>query len=311
MGKVKEPLHLLYRPRSFEEFIGSKQIVESVISVLDRVHVFLFSGPRGCGKTTLARLITEHLEITNIDTHEIDAADKTGVEDARRLKANTHFAPMRGDKKIYIIDECHRLTGNSMDALLKTLEEPPDHVYFVLCTTEPGKVSKTIKSRCACYEVKPLTRRNSRKLVDWICEEEKIEPSDEIKGAIVDRCEGIPREIAVTLDKVRDIDNDRRALELISEADLEKNVIELCVALLDNKKWKEVSAILKGLNDEPEKVRYAVLNYMNSVLLNGGDSREAVIVDEFLDSYMYTGKAGLTLSCWRLSTLKKNNSMDF
>lgn len=298
MGKVKEPLHLLYRPRSFEEFIGSKQIVESVVSVLDRVHVFLFSGPRGCGKTTLARLITEHLEIANVDIHEIDAADKTGVEDARRLKANTRFAPMGGDKKIYIIDEVHRATGNHQDALLKTLEEPPDHVYFVLCTTEPGKVSKTIRSRCACYEVKSLTKRNAHKLIDWICEEEKIKPSDEIKGAIVDRCEGIPREIAVTLDKVRDIDNDRRALELILEADLEKNVIELCRALLDNKKWKEVSTILKNLNDEPEKVRYAVLGYMNSVLLNGGDPRAAVIIEQFLDSYMYMGKAGLTLSCF-------------
>jgi len=293
-----KPLHLEYRPQNFKEFIGGEAIKESIMSGLDRTQTYLFYGQRGCGKTTLARLIADLLKIDKVDIYELDAADKTSVDDARRLKATVYYSPMAGDKKIYIIDEVHRLSGNAMDSLLKTLEEPPLHCIFVLCTTELGKVSRTIKSRSKIYEVKPLTLVNSGKLIDWVCKEEEIKLSEDVRKFLIDLCEGIPRELIISLDMVRDIKDSEKAVDLIFSAIHKKEVIDLCRALLAVEKWYKIAEILKGIQEEPENVRYAVLGWMNSVLLKGNNKQAAFVMTIFRESFMYSKKAGLTIACW-------------
>jgi len=294
----RQELHLLYRPQNFDEYIGGDALKEAVLSCVDRTRTFLFHGPRGCGKTSLARLIAAHLKIHESDIHEIDAADKTGIDDARQIKSSASYAPMGGSKKIYIIDEVHRLSGNAWDSLLKTLEQPPNHCYFVLCTTELSKVPITIKSRAKSFEVKPLVRKDASLLLEWVCENEQIKLSDPIKNCILDNCEGIPREIIITIDTVRDIKKDEDAIELIASAKYNPQIIDLCRALIAKKKWSEITAILSSIADEPESIRYAVLGYMNSVLMKSDNAQAAVVIMCFTESFMYSKKAGLTMACY-------------
>jgi len=301
MTAEREELHLFYRPQNFDEYIGGKALKESILASLSSTRTYLFCGPRGCGKTTLARLIAKELQISDVDIHEIDAADKTGVDDARQIKAAAAYAPMGGKKKIYIIDECHRLSGNAWDSLLKTLEQPPKHCYFVLCTTELAKVPQTIKSRSTPFEVQPLMRREAEVLIDWICENEGIELDVDVRKTILDKCEGIPREIVIAISMVRSIKDKDDAISLIASAIHNTQVLDLCKALLAKDKWEKVTAILKNLNEEPENIRYAVLSYMWKVGINSGFEKAAqavIVIDWFEKSFMYSKKAGLLAACW-------------
>ena len=304
MQHKEDELHLKFRPQNFEEFIGGEEIVESIKTSLHRTHTFLFHGPRGCGKTTLARLIGYELGIKDIGIIEIDAADKTGVDDTRKLKQTVPLSSLSGKNKLYIIDECHRLSGSAQDSLLKTLEEPPKHVYFVLCTTDIRKVTATIKSRAKKYEVKQLSKKNSLKLIDWICNEENIQISTKLKEIIVNRCEGIPREIVITLDKVRDIEEEETAISLIKGVEESPEVIELISLLLDTKpnRWREVSEILKELKEEPETIRFAITGYFSKVLLNEKGSKKAdrlsLLIDLFSPTFIYGKKPMLVSTCY-------------
>jgi DNA polymerase-3 subunit gamma/tau len=303
MTEERVELHLKYRPQTFDEIIGNREIKESIVAGISRSRTFLFYGPRGCGKTTIARLIAKEIGAAEIDTHEIDAADKTGVDDARAIKEASQFSPMGGKFKIYIIDECHRLSGNASDSLLKTLENPPDHCYFVLCTTELQKVSTTIKSRAKRFEVKPLTEAEQNSLIKLVCHREGIRLSPAVRKAIIDSCEGIPREIIIAIDTIRDTKSDDDALSLINSL-VHREVIDLCRALIKRENWKIVSGILKDLQakEDHERTRMAVLGYMNTVLLNATDTGScntaALIIEEFKGSVMYSGKAGLTYACY-------------
>jgi DNA polymerase-3 subunit gamma/tau len=294
-----KPLHLEYRPRTFDEYIGNPTLVKNIKSVLNRTQTFMLHGMRGCGKTTLARLIAKELKIHDMDIYEIDAADKTSVDDARHLKSTAYLSPLAGKNKIYIIDECHRLSSNAMDSLLKVFEEPPKSCYFVLCTTDPNKVTETIKSRCKSYEVKPLNYDASCELIDWICGEEKIDLSQAIKELIVDECNGIPREIVVAIDMLRDISDIEEASQLLMTGKTDPKIIDLCRMLLKRDKWVNIAPILKDIKEEPESIRYAILGYMSSVLLNGNNTQAPVVISCFAESFIYSKRAGLILACYQ------------
>ncbi len=170
-----------YRPRSFRELVGQEHVAKALVHALDQDrlhHAYLFTGTRGVGKTTIARILARCLncetgissepcgvcgtcqEINEgryVDLIEIDAASRTKVEDTRELLDNVQYAPTRGRYKVYLIDEVHMLSGHSFNALLKTLEEPPPHVKFLLATTDPQKLPVTVLSRCLQFSLKPMS----------------------------------------------------------------------------------------------------------------------------------------------------------
>src|SRR5690349_12077068 len=177
-----QALYLRWRPRTFEHVIGQEHITRTLRNAIiqDRVrHAYLFNGPRGTGKTTMARLLAKGVNCLHedpavrpcdeclycqainqgrfMDLIEIDAASHNGVDDVRDLRDKIAFAPAEGRFKVYIIDEVHRFSGAAFDALLKTLEEPPEHAIFVLATTELDKVPATIKSRCLPFEFRRMS----------------------------------------------------------------------------------------------------------------------------------------------------------
>ena len=169
-----------YRPKSFDELVGQDTVAQGLMRAIetDRVgHAYLFTGARGVGKTTSARIFAKMLNASNdhsghfnpesevakaidagddMDVIEIDGASNNGVEEIRVLRSNVSVRPTRGKYKIYIIDEVHMLTNNAFNALLKTLEEPPEHVKFIFCTTEPDKLPATVLSRCQRFDFPPV-----------------------------------------------------------------------------------------------------------------------------------------------------------
>lgn len=166
-----------YRPQSWDEVVGQNHIVQTLTNALKNnevAHALLFAGRHGTGKTTVARILAKELGVVGSDLVEIDAASNRGIDDARRLKEATFFVPINGPVKIFILDEAHMLTKEANNALLKTLEEPPSLVYFVLCTTMPGKLLMTIRSRCQQHQFKQLASDVIMQRLEYICSKEDI-----------------------------------------------------------------------------------------------------------------------------------------
>lgn len=220
-------LYRKYRSQDFEEIAGQESIVQTIKTSLraDKLaHAYLFAGPRGVGKTTIARLIakgvnclnggpTDHpcnicdncLQINNgnfMDMVEIDAASNRGIDEIRDLKDKINYKPTKGRKKIYIIDEVHMLTKEAFNALLKTLEEPPEHVLFVLATTEPDKILSTIISRCQRYDFKTIPHEEMEKRLRFICDKENISIDDEALSTIFQASGGSMRDSISILERV-------------------------------------------------------------------------------------------------------------
>lgn len=308
------PLHIDYRPKNFDEMIGNEAAIRSLKSVLgreDKPHAFMFTGPRGCGKTTLARIVGREVGCTGDGLNEYNTANTRGIDTIRDIDRNCRYAPLSGGSMMFLMDECHKLTNDAQNALLKLLEEPPKHVFFSLCTTNPEKVIDTVKDRCQAYKVRLLSQLQIKKLLKRILKAEKVRnfPMEAV-SEIARVAEGIPRRALIVLDGVIDIEDDDELMEAISESLIgEQQVIDLCRILIappQVNKWKQVSAILKGVDEEPEQVRYAILTYFNTAILSSnGDEAERIdfLIDCFQDSYMYIGKAGLSSSCYKASRI--------
>ena len=220
------PLYRKYRPQKLEEVVGQehiKQALSNAIKLGKISHAYLFTGPRGTGKTSTARILAKSLncvegptvtpcgkcascvDITNtvpIDVIEIDAASNRKVEDAQNILEKIQYVPVNGKYKIYIIDEVHMLTNTAFNALLKTLEEPPENVVFILATTESHKVLDTIKSRCQRFDFRRITTDDIAKHLRFIAEKEKINISDGALFSIAKNSAGGMRDSIALLDQV-------------------------------------------------------------------------------------------------------------
>jgi len=299
------PLHIDYRPRDLDEFFGGDSIKNGINSVLnreDRPHAFLFSGMHGCGKTTLGRIVKKMLGCSDFDFLEINGAEASGIDTIRRLKNLSRFSPMKGPVKVFLIDEAHMCTGQAKDALLKELEEPPDHVFYILCTNQPEKLLPTIKSRCTEFRVGPLSVVDTKRLLNWILKEENIKVPDSVLKEIVKASEGIPRQAVKILDAVIDLDEEESALEVIRgySSFSEKETIDLCRAIFkEGSNWQEVSSILQKIgNENPERIRQSIINYGKTVLLRSGSTSVGIKMAEFLDTGYGNGMAGIVYACW-------------
>lgn len=295
------PLHIDYRPQNFEEIIGNNQTIDSLNSKLkqgDFPHALLFQGPSGCGKTTFARIIKNKLNCSDRDFIEINAANNRGIDTARDILNNIQYKPIDGPVTIIMIDEVGATIKTFQEALLKPLEEAPDHVYFILCTTDPQKLLITLRNRCSIFEVKKLTDKEMSELINWVITDCGVNLPNNIIELIIEQSDGCARQALVILDQIIDLEVDQME-DVIKEIHSEEAQIKmLCQALLKNERWSEIAKIVKGLTQEPETIRRAVLGYMNVVLLNSGKEQAKIIIDAFLDPYYDSGKAGLTLSCW-------------
>ncbi|MCA9351819.1 DNA polymerase III subunit gamma/tau [Patescibacteria group bacterium] len=175
MPETQTVLYRKYRPQNWDEVYGQEQVVKVLKGSLKTGklgHAYLFSGPRGTGKTTMARIFARALGCSDNDIIEIDAASNRGIDDIRALRESVNSLPFDSDKKMYIIDEVHMLTKEAFNALLKTLEEPPSHVVFVLATTELHKVIPTVVSRCQSFTFTSPTYTVLKEMIEGIVKKE-------------------------------------------------------------------------------------------------------------------------------------------
>lgn len=295
-----------YRPTNFDDMIGNEAEIESLKKLLEKEnppHVYLLTGPAGCGKTTLARIAAEQLGADELSLTELNSANNRGIETARETIQQMQYIPASGIR-IFIIDEVHQTTKDWQEAMLKPLEDTPDHVYFFLCTTNPEKLKPTLKSRCTKVNVTSLDEESLYRFIKIIAKKEELNIPKEIIREIAENSKGSPRIALVLLEKVSEMEDEKSMKEVISMGDeAEKEVIELCRALLKGDDWGNIADILKGLKDvEVERIRYAVLAYMNSVLLSGGkkSSRAAVTIECFVEPFYNSGRSGLSLACYQV-----------
>jgi len=261
-----------YRPQTFEQVIAQAHITRTLTNAIatDRVaHAILFSGPRGTGKTTVARILAKALnckqgptsvpcnvcrscqEITGghgVDVFEIDGASNNSVDQVRELRENIKYMPAHSTFKIYIIDEVHMLSGAAFNALLKTLEEPPSHILFMFATTEPHKIPITILSRCQRHEFRRINLDAISKHMAWICEQESFEISDQSLGLIAREAGGSMRDALSLLDQIMTCTQGslthEQVLDLLGVID-RKMIYDLSQAVLST----DIPAVLDVLDD--------------------------------------------------------------
>lgn len=254
-----QSLYRKYRPQTFMEIYGQDAISKTLTNAIiyDKVaHAYLFSGTRGTGKTSTAKLLAKALNCTNIvdgkicdecenclmiknnshpDVIEIDAASNNGVEEVRDLIERVKYAPIKGKKKVYIIDEVHMMSSAAFNALLKTLEEPPEHVVFILATTEQHKVIPTIKSRCQKFVFKKINTKDIIKRMEDILNKENITYDVKALEIIAEQADGGMRDALSLLEQVMiysnnniTIDSVNESLDLASQKDIE-NLFNLII----------------------------------------------------------------------------------
>ncbi|KKR74438.1 MAG: polymerase III, subunit gamma and tau protein [Parcubacteria group bacterium GW2011_GWB2_40_8] len=198
-------LYRKYRPLNFKDVLGQEHIVEVLKNAVNSgrvAHAYLFAGPRGTGKTSVARILAREAGCVEMDLLEIDAASSRGIDEIRALREGVRFSPLGGSVKVYIIDEVHMLTKEAFNALLKTLEEPPSHVIFILATTELDKVPETIISRCQNFTFRKISENVLRKAMLSIAVKEGFEIDEETAGLIALMADGSFRDAQGTLDQI-------------------------------------------------------------------------------------------------------------
>ena len=301
--------HVKYRPKKLAEVVGQNSVIQSLEQALAKGlnHAYLFMGPSGTGKTTLARILANELGCSSNDIIEVDAATYTSVQNVRELTKQLMYKSFNGDKRVVILDEAHRLSSQAWEALLKNIEEPSPDLYWFFCTTEAGKVPKTIKTRCVQYSLDPVRIKDLETLLKGVSESESLGIEDEVLEIIAAESGGSPRQALTNLALVNTEMDAASVRRLLKSAGSDDAVIELCRTIASGRaSWANVLKILNKIKSsgvEAESVRIIITNYLTSVALNSKDAGKAGGIIEYMTyfstPYPASDKYGpLVLSVW-------------
>lgn len=299
---MREELYKKYRPKTLAGVVGNETTVNLLRNMLEKgtiPHTILLQGASGCGKTTLARILQRSLECSELDFIELNCSDFRGVDTIRDIAKQMHFSPTGGKCRIWLLDEVHQMTKDAQNAALKILEDTPSHVYFLLCTTDPQKLISTIRNRCCQLSVELLSEASLRKLLDRVLKKEEVDLKEDLLDMIIDASAGSARKALVILDSVLNLPEEEREAAIKNDPE-EKEVIELCRALIKGESWSRIASLLKLIKAEPEAVRYFVLGYARTCLLNSKNARAAAIIDAFSCNFYDSKEAGLALACYEV-----------
>lgn len=287
-------LYTKYRPKTFDDFVGLEaeaSTIQGLLKKKDAPKVYLFSGPAGCGKTSMARVIASELGTTDI--RELNSADTRGIDTAREIIENCMY--ISTIPTIYILDEVHQTSKDFQNAMLKILEDVPRNIWFILCSSEPNKIISAVKSRCTEIKFKSLSVRDTMRLCKRVAKEEGATISGDVLEVIAERSNGSPRTALVLLEE--SIESGEKALDILGDSVIDSTTLDLCRALLSKGNWREVVTNLE--TTEWESIRHAVLGYMSSVLIKSNQKQAAIVIDNFKEPFYNSGKAGFLLACYK------------
>mgnify|MGYP000088751303 FL=1 len=282
-----------YRPQSFRDVVGQQAITNTLLNAIENNHLaqaLLFTGPRGVGKTTCARIlakkINEQSGVTDdndfaFNVFELDAASNNSVDDIRKLIEQVRIPPQVGNYKVYIIDEVHMLSTAAFNAFLKTLEEPPKHAIFILATTEKHKIIPTILSRCQIFDFKRITISDIREYLKYIAEQQGIEAEDEALQIIAQKADGAMRDALSIFDRVVSFSGDKITRQATSEI----------LNVLDYEVYFKVTDLILD-----NKLPYLLLE-LNTVIAQGFDGNHFIagLASHFRDLMVCKNKATISL----------------
>lgn len=278
---ITASLHTKYRPTKLSEVIGQGHAVKSIkhnLAQSARPHTYLFTGPAGTGKTTLARIIAGEVGVTGQNLIEVDAASTSGVDGMRELTSALRYQGFgESPNKLIIIDECHALSTPAWQALLKATEEPPIHVYFAFCTTAPSKVPDTIRTRAAAYDLKPVKRDDIIDLLEMVCDAEGYDTPGRHLDMVASACNGSPRQALVQLSMIHACEDDEEVATLLEQPLEDKEIIDLCRLYVGgNLTWPKLTATLKSLQGQsPESIRIVMVNYLAACMMGAKSDQQA------------------------------------
>jgi len=289
---MDESLHIKYRPTTLDEVVGQDHITKSLGQLFKKTvpHAFLFTGNAGCGKTTLARIVAAELGCTSSVSGllEVDAATNTGVDAMRTVADGLQYQPLGKNKnKFIVVDEAHMLSKSAWNSLLKIVEEPPAHVYWAFCTTEPAKVPKTIRTRTHAYELRDVRRNDLMDLLKNVSKEEGIKLDKKSLDIIAKESDGSPRQALVYLSMAAKCKDPEDVAILIGSAEGTAEAIDLCRMLISGSmSWSKVLPILNSMKEQnAESIRLMVVNYTAKVLLGTSDKKKAANLLAILDAF--------------------------
>ncbi len=303
---MSKELYKKHRPTKLKQVLGQNvatKLLQNWIKKGSLPHTILITGPSGTGKTTIGRILRRLLNCSKYDYLETNGADKRSIDDARYITRSMYAAPMGGKCRIYLIDECHRMTGDAQSELLKALEDTPRHVYFILATTDPTKLLKAIRTRCTKISLKPLNYKSMNRLLMRIIKKERKKISDIVIDKIILCSEGSAREALVFLNSVINLSDEKDMLNAIETSTIETQTIQIARMLFNPRtKWGDATKLLSKVeNDAAEQIRYLILAYARRVILSNNFkvvSRAYAIITAFEDNFFDSKAAGLVAACY-------------
>jgi len=299
-------LYKVARPAALGDMVGSGGQVAGTIQAMLAAGTFprasLFTGPSGCGKTTLARIVQAELDCGKLDFTEMNCANFNGVDMVRDLQSQMYQAPMTGPCRVWLIDEAHQLTSAAQNAFLKALEDTPQHVYFMLATTNPEKLIKTIRTRCTLFAVQSYTDKELQKIIKkaLVAAGNKKRLPKDVMEAIVDNADGSARQALVLVDHA--LAAGENALEVITNIKPSPQAFELAKMLFAGKPvWSKACKLFPDLVGDPESARRIILAYAATILAKTSGKRADSaydIIRAFESPFYDSGKAGLVAACY-------------
>lgn len=313
-------LYSKHRPQTLQGLLGQDSAVEVVKAWMfngqagSGNHTMLLNGPSGVGKTTIARIVKSAMGCGDADFREVNCSDFRGIDDIREIRRVMNMAPISGHCRIWVLDECQKLTNDAQNSMLKMLEDTPKHVFFILATTDAQKLLKTIRTRATEIKLAPLKLDVLEKIIQRVVDKEHLKVSDEVIEEIASASDFSGRKALVLLEQVSKLEGEEKQLEAIASAGFNKEDAFRLAQLLFNFRreqvgWADIAKVLRDLAEQDaEGIRYCILGYARSVLVgkdekspNSKYTAKAFGIIEVFGKNFYDSKhAGLAAACWEV-----------